>query len=42
MLCGDFNAQCGSDADYIEGVDDIELRSIVDYGTVKIVVVTFL
>ena len=31
MLCGDFNARCGSDADYIEGVDDIEPRSIVDY-----------
>ena len=31
MLCGDFNARCGSDADYMEGVDDIEPRSIVNY-----------
>ena len=43
MLCGDFNARCGSDADYIVKylshifvriipvIDDIEPRSIVDY-----------
>ena len=31
IICGDFNARCGGDADYIEGVDDVIERTIIDY-----------
>ena len=31
MICGDFNARCGAEADYIEGVDDICERDIIDF-----------
>ena len=31
MICGDFNARCGDEADYIVGVDEIEPRNVVDY-----------
>ena len=31
MLCGDFNSRCGGEADYIEGIDDIIERNVVDY-----------
>ena len=30
-ICGDFNARCGNEPDYIEGVDEIIERTIVDY-----------
>ena len=29
IICGDFNARCGGDADYIEGVDDVIERTII-------------
>ena len=31
IICGDFNARCGNEANYIEEVDDVIERSIVDY-----------
>ncbi|CAC5404796.1 unnamed protein product [Mytilus coruscus] len=31
IICGDFNARCGSNNDYIEGVDDIIPRSVIDH-----------
>ena len=31
IICGDFNARCGNEADYIEEVDDVIERSIVDH-----------
>ena len=31
MICGDFNARCSNEPDYIEGVDDIVERHVVDY-----------
>ena len=30
-ICGDFNARCGNDTDYIEGVDCIKERHVIDY-----------
>ncbi|VDI15074.1 Hypothetical predicted protein [Mytilus galloprovincialis] len=30
IICGDFNARCGSNTDYIEGVDDIKPRTTID------------
>ena len=31
IICGNFNARCGGEADYIEGIDVIQERMIVDY-----------
>ena len=31
IICGDFNARCGNEPDYIDGVDEIIERAIVDY-----------
>ena len=31
LICGDFNARCSNEPDYIEGVDDIVERHVVDY-----------
>ena len=31
IICGDFNARCGNEPDYIGGVDEIIERTIVDY-----------
>ena len=30
-ICGDFNARCGDMADYIEGVDHLPVRQVIDY-----------
>lgn len=32
MIIGDFNARCGVDQDYVEGVDDVTERHVVDTG----------
>ena len=29
-ICGDFNSRCGDTSDYIEGVDDVRERDIID------------
>ena len=31
ILCGDFNARCGDQQDFIEGVDEVQHREIIDY-----------
>ena len=31
LLCGDFNARCGDQQDFIEGVDEVQHREIIDY-----------
>jgi hypothetical protein len=31
MILGDFNSRCGPNNDYIEGVDDIVPRPVIDY-----------
>ena len=31
IICSDFNARCANEPDYIEGVDEIIERTIVDY-----------
>jgi len=31
IILGDFNSRCGPNNDYIEGVDDIVPRSVIDY-----------
>ena len=38
FLCGDFNARVGDESDFIEGVDDVPIRHVIDnvsnaYGT---------
>lgn len=30
IICGDFNARCGFNTDYIEGIDDVIPRSVID------------
>ncbi|CAC5399804.1 unnamed protein product [Mytilus coruscus] len=30
VICGDFNSRCGNKSDYIEGVDEISPRSVID------------
>ena len=32
FICGDFNSRCGDMQDFIEGVDDIEYRKVLDYS----------
>ena len=32
FLCGDFNYRCGNDCDFIEGVDPVEERQVVDFN----------
>ena len=32
-VCGDFNSRCGESSDYIEGVDDVIEREIIDYSS---------
>ena len=31
LLCGDFNVRCGDQQDFIEGVDEVQHREIIDY-----------
>ena len=31
IICGDFNSRCGDESDYIEGVDNIPQREVLDY-----------
>ena len=31
FICGDFNSRCGNECDYIEGVDKVPLRDVVDF-----------
>ena len=31
VICGDFNARCGGDTNYIESVDDVIEQTIIDY-----------
>ena len=31
IICGDFNARCGEEVDFIEGVDNIPHRDIIDF-----------
>ena len=31
LLCGDFNARCGDQQDFIEEVDEVQHREIIDY-----------
>ena len=33
ILCGDFNARMGSEPDYIEGVDVVKPREVIDTST---------
>jgi hypothetical protein len=28
--CGDFNARCGDIQDFIEGVDNVQIRNVID------------
>ena len=30
IFCGDFNSRCGDESDYIEGVDNIPPREVID------------
>ncbi len=30
IICGDLNARCGDEQDFIEGVDEVEMREIMD------------
>ena len=30
-ICGDFSARCGDSSDFIDGVDKLPLRSVIDY-----------
>ena len=29
-ICGDFNARCGDIQDFIEGVDNVQIRNVID------------
>jgi hypothetical protein len=29
-ICGDLNARCGDIQDFIEGVDNVQLRNVID------------
>ena len=31
IICGDFNARCSNDSDFIEGVDEVPERETVDF-----------
>ena len=31
VICGDFNSRCGNEYDYITGVDDVSVRSVLDF-----------
>ena len=31
FVCGDFNSRVGDDSDYIEGVDDVRPRKVLDF-----------
>jgi len=31
FICGDFNSRCGEEYDYIAGVDDVSVRSVLDF-----------
>ena len=31
IICGDFNARCGDESDYIEGVDNVPPREVIDH-----------
>ena len=31
IICGDFNSRCGDESDYIEGVDNIPSREVIDF-----------
>ena len=32
MIMGDFNSRCGDHLDFIEGVDEIPHRQVIDYS----------
>ena len=32
-ICGDLNSRCGESSDYIEGVDDVISRKIIDFSS---------
>ena len=32
-ICGDVNSRCGETADYIEGVDDVSEREVIDFSS---------
>ena len=29
-ICGDFNARCGNIQDFIDGVDNVQIRNVID------------
>ena len=31
FICGDVNSRCGEEVDFIEGIDDLPLRDVVDF-----------
>ena len=31
IICGDFNSRCGDEPDYIEGVDCVPCRNVIDF-----------
>lgn len=31
-ICGDFNSRCGDESDFIEGVDSIPARNVIDFA----------
>ena len=33
FICGDFNSRCGERADYVEGVDQVPSRHVIDHTT---------
>ena len=37
MICGDFNARCANETDYIQGVDDVPERHIIAIRTVMVI-----
>ena len=32
-IMGDLNSRCSDVSDYIEGVDDVPIRQVIDYGS---------
>jgi len=31
FICGDFNSRCGDEYDYIAGIYDVSVRSVLDF-----------
>ena len=31
FICGDFNSRCGNKPDFIEGIDEIPMRNVIEF-----------